>query len=98
MPKAKKPLGSKIIKDFDGNNSPDDFTIPSIGIEDMDKAVFNLFNEKLSFEVEQKGKLQKVPVIFASGERFALTRRKKSNSRQKQYTYFASNINHEKRH
>ena len=76
MPKARKPKGNKIIKDFDGNNSPDDFSIPSIGIEDIDRSIFELFNTKLNFEVSHKGKLQKVPVIFASGERFALTRRK----------------------
>ena len=76
MPKAPKPKGSKIIKSFDGNNSPDDFTFPSIGIEDIDRAIFELFDKKLSFEAKSQGKLQKVPVIFAAGERFALTRRK----------------------
>jgi hypothetical protein len=76
MPKAPGPKGSKIIRDFDGNNSPEDFTIPSIGIEDIDRAIFELFDKKISFEVSHKGKLQKVPVIFAAGERFALTRRK----------------------
>lgn len=68
--------GEKVIKDFDGNNAPEDFDIPSIGIEDIDRAVFELFDKKISFEVKHKGTLQKVPVIFASGERFALTRRK----------------------
>jgi len=76
MAKAPKPKGSKIIRDFDGNNSPEDFTIPSIGIEDIDRAIFHLFDKKLSFEVKSQNKLQKVPVIFAAGERFALTRRK----------------------
>jgi|18_taG_2_1085343.scaffolds.fasta_scaffold00126_14 hypothetical protein len=76
MSKAPGPKGQKIIKDFDGNNSPDDFTIPSVGIEDIDRAIFELFDKKISFEVSNEGKLQKVPVIFASGERFALTRRK----------------------
>ena len=76
MSKAPKPKGNKIISDFDGNNSPEDFTIPSIGIEDIDRAIFELFDKKLSFEVKSQGKLQKVPVIFAAGERFALTRRK----------------------
>ena len=71
-----KNLGDKVIKDFDGNNSPDDFNIPSIGIEDIDRAIFNLFNDKLIFEVKNNGALKKVPVIFATGERFALTRRK----------------------
>ena len=68
--------GKKVIKSFDGNNAPVDFDIPSIGIEDIDRAIFQLFDNKISFEVSHKGTLQKVPVIFASGERFALTRRK----------------------
>lgn len=73
---SNKPKGEKIIKSFDGNNAPENFDIPSVGIEDIDKAIFNLFDEKIFFEVSHKGTLQKVPVIFASGERFALTRRK----------------------
>ena len=73
---SQKPKGEKVIKDFDGNNAPENFDIPSIGIEDIDRAVFTLFDKKISFEVKHKGSLQKVPVIFASGERFALTRRK----------------------
>jgi len=73
---SNKPKGEKIIKNFDGNNAPVDFDIPSIGIEDIDRAVFQLFDKKIFFEVSHKGTLQKVPVIFASGERFALTRRK----------------------
>ena len=68
--------GKKVIKSFDGNNAPVDFDIPSIGIEDIDRAIFQLFDNKISFEVSHKGTLQKVPVIFAAGERFALTRRK----------------------
>ena len=76
MPKASKKANTKVIKDFDGSNSPDNFSLPSVGIEDIDRAVFELFNTKLNFEVLNKGKLQKVPVIFAAGERFALTRRK----------------------
>lgn len=70
------PKGEKVIKDFDGNNAPEEFDIPSIGIEDIDRAIFELFDQKISFEVKHKGTLQKVPVIFAAGERFALTRRK----------------------
>lgn len=70
------PKGEKIIKDFDGNNAPEEFDIPSVGIEDIDRAIFELFDSKIAFEVTHKGTLQKVPVIFAAGERFALTRRK----------------------
>lgn len=67
---------SKIIKQFEGDNPPVDFDFPSIGIEDIDRAVFNLFDEKLNFQTTQKGESKKVPVVFAAGERFALTRRK----------------------
>lgn len=73
--KSIKP--SKIqIKDFDGDNVPEDFNFPTIGIENIDRALFNLFDNVLNFEVTSKGKTIKVPVIFATGERFALTRRK----------------------
>ena len=68
--------GDKVIKKFEGDNPPDDFDFPSIGIEDVDRAVFKLFDEKLRFQITQKKESKKVPVVFASGERFALTRRK----------------------
>ena len=65
----------KIILGREGNNVTKDFSIPAIGIEDIDRAVFNLFDRDLNFEVSYQGNTSKVPVIFASGERFALTRR-----------------------
>ena len=68
--------GDKIIKKFDGDNPPEDFEFPSIGIEDIDRAVFKLFDKKLNFQTTQKKESKKVPVVFASGESFALTRRK----------------------
>ncbi len=67
---------SKIDTGYEGNNVPDDFSIPSCGIEDVDKAVFNLFDKTLKLEVQVNEKTTKVPVVFAAGERFALTRRK----------------------
>ena len=33
-----------------------DFHIPSAGIEDVDRAVYDLFNEQIPFQVEQRGK------------------------------------------
>lgn len=70
--------GDKLFTKFDGINAPEDFNFPSIEIEDIDRAVFDLFDKKIAFEIEQSGKSKKVPVIFASGERFALTRRKEA--------------------
>ena len=66
-----------------------DFHIPSAGIEDVDRAVYDLFNEQIPFQVEQRGKqgnltqpakgasaaIVRVPVIFATGERFAHVKR-----------------------
>jgi len=72
----KPPEKKLIIKKFEGDNVPDNFDFPSIGIEDIDRALFKLFDEQLSFETTAKGVTKKVPVIFATGERFALTRRK----------------------
>ena len=59
-----------------GENIPEDFDFPSINIEEIDRAVFNLFDKEISFELKYDGVNSKVPVVFASGERFALTRRK----------------------
>jgi hypothetical protein len=70
-----KPTKS-IITSFDGTNVPDNFEFPSIEIEDIDRSIFDLFDKTISFETEIKGKSRKVPVVFAAGERFALTRRK----------------------
>ena len=59
-----------------GNSIPDDFEIPSCTIEDVDRALFNLFNKQLPFVYSHKEGSRRVPVIFASGERFAVLRRK----------------------
>jgi len=63
-----------------GFESPDavtDIKIPSCTIEDLDRAVFNLFDSQLPLQVKQKDDgVKKVPIIFATGERFAFLRRK----------------------
>lgn len=66
----------QIIKKNDGDNIPDGFDFPSIGIEDIDRGLFDLFDSQLNFQTTSKGVAHEVPVIFATGERFALTRRK----------------------
>jgi hypothetical protein len=66
-----------------------DFYIPPAGVEDVDRAVYDLFNEQIPFQVSQRGKqgaltqpakgateaVVRVPVIFATGERFAHVKR-----------------------
>jgi len=64
-------------KGYEGFNVPDNFSIPPCGIEDVDRALFNLFDKKLAFEIKVNEQTTKVPVVFAAGERFALTKRLK---------------------
>jgi hypothetical protein len=68
-------MAEKLKKGYEGSNVPDDVYIPPVGIEDIDRAIFELFNVRLAFETKVNSQTTRVPVIFASGERFALTRR-----------------------
>jgi len=53
--------------------SASDLTIPSVGLEDVDVALFNLFDKEIPFQVGGKDvDLKKVPVLFAAGEKWAL--------------------------
>lgn len=68
-------MADKLKTGYEGTNVPEDFSIPPVGIEDIDRAIFDLFNTRLAFETKVNNQTNRVPVIFASGERFALTRR-----------------------
>jgi hypothetical protein len=68
-------MAEGIPKKFEGTNVPDDFYIPPCGIENIDRAIFELFDKRLNFSISVDGVPRKVPVVFAAGERFALTRR-----------------------
>lgn len=59
------------------NNQPaTDFTIPPCGIEDVDVGVFKLFEEELRLAcMSDDEKLVKVPVVFATGEKWAMLKR-----------------------
>ena len=72
-----KTDGVSIPTGYEGNNIPDDLTVPSCTIEDVDRALFNLFNDDLPLIYQQKNETKKIPVIFATGERFAVLRRKR---------------------
>lgn len=55
-------------------------TIPPVGLEDVDTAIFNLFDKELPLQVtdtESNNGTKKVPVIFAGGEKWALLKRNK---------------------
>lgn len=60
---------------YEGQNYAD-YVIPSCGLEDLDKAVFNLFDKDIPLYYNLQEEQRKIPVIFATGERFALIQRK----------------------
>jgi len=73
-----RPSGS-IGSGYDNPNSTD-YTVPSCGVEDVDAALFNLFDKQLPMFVSEDttrrvGNQSRVPVIFAAGEKWALLRK-----------------------
>jgi len=61
---------------LEGIDIPEDFDLPSCGIEDVDRALFKLFNEDLPLYYELEGEQKRVPCIFGGGERAMILRRK----------------------
>lgn len=78
---AQQPTTNRVPSGYEGGNVPTDFHIPAVGIEDADVALFNLFNRDLQSHAvisDEEGHFmtqRKVPVVFATGERFALRQR-----------------------
>ena len=60
-----------------GISKDPDYTVPSCTIEDVDKALFNLFDKDLDLFYKHDGSVVRVPVVFATGERFAILSRNK---------------------
>ncbi|MHA2021418.1 MAG: hypothetical protein ACW96N_06865 [Candidatus Thorarchaeota archaeon] len=61
---------------YEGASAPEDFTIPACTIEDVDKAVHKLFDKEIPLYYLIGKETRRIPVIFATGERFAILRRK----------------------
>lgn len=59
---------------YDQAQSPD-LTIPSVGIEDVDRGLFNLFDKELPLHAKSPDGVKKVPIIFASGEKWAMLKK-----------------------
>ena len=59
---------------YERSAGPVDFNIPSCGVEDVDVAVFNLFDKEIVAEYGgiNSSPIQKVPVVFAAGEKWAM--------------------------
>ena len=63
---------------FQSKSAPTDVSIPAVGLDDVDRALFTLFNEEIKFIVAGDGSYSKtVPVIFAAGEKWALAKKKR---------------------
>jgi len=61
---------------LEGIDIPEDFEMPSCGIEDVDRALFKLFNEDLPLYFTREGTMKRIPCVFAGGERAVILRRK----------------------
>lgn len=74
-----KEIQGVLPSGYEGSNTPVDFSLPSCGIEDVDRAFFELFDKVLPFTYKASkddNEIRKIPVVFATGERFALASKK----------------------
>lgn len=64
---------------YESADVPDDITIPGCGLTDVDRALFVFFDKELKLTVrnEKSGETKKAPVIFATGERWALFKKER---------------------
>ena len=60
-----------------GISTDPDFTIPPCTVEDVDRAIFNLFDTDMDLFYKHEGTIVRIPVVFATGERFAILARNK---------------------
>jgi len=60
---------------YEINSTSDDLTIPSVGLEDVDRALFNLFDNDIPLFVTTQQGTKKVPIVLSSGEKWALLKK-----------------------
>lgn len=64
---------------YGSSSSPSDLTVPPVGVEDADAALFNLFDKEIPFQVstsdKNRSEMKRVPVIFSAAEKWALAKR-----------------------
>lgn len=59
-----------------GSKSQPDVSVPAVGVVDVDRALFDLFNEQIPLVVANEGDASKrVPVVFFAGEKWALNKK-----------------------
>jgi hypothetical protein len=59
---------------YEGNSAPNTVTIPSCGIEDVDRALFKCLRDEVAFQVSDNGggNQRAVPIVFAVGEKWSM--------------------------
>jgi hypothetical protein len=64
---------------YNEKDIPENVIVPSCTIEDVDYALFSLFDKELNLSVKDSttGKHKKPPIVFSSGERWALIKNNK---------------------
>jgi len=76
---SKTEIPGKLSTGYEGESSDSDF-LPSLRIEDVDRALFNLFQSSLPLfyrtSKNSDGEQKRIPVIFSTGERFAVATKK----------------------
>lgn len=60
---------------YDSRSFPNDISIPSCGLEDVDRSLFNLFNQEIPLTVETNAGVKRVPIVLAGGEKWAILRK-----------------------
>jgi hypothetical protein len=84
--KSRGATDDSVTRESVGQNIPTDFKLARLGIEEVDRAIFKLFDQDIGHLIENSGPhtinegpgtTQNIPVIFATGERFALVKRRK---------------------
>jgi hypothetical protein len=67
--------GPGLDSGFKKNPTSDDLFVPPCGIEDVDEALFLMFSKEIGFAVRTQNAVHNVPVVFASGEKWAMIKR-----------------------
>lgn len=75
---SKKNYGIKPLQTgYEKSSGTPDVYIPTCGLEDVDEAIFNLFDKEIQLQTGgiDTAPLAKVPIIFAAGEKWAMLKR-----------------------
>lgn len=62
---------------IEGSAQHSSLSVPCVGLEDVDRAFFDLLDKEISFVVDTNNGIQKVPVVFMSGEKWADVKRRR---------------------